>query len=81
MTASRVEPATIRLRGIAAILARGVQRFRDSADVPVDDPTVSQNLADSLPEPLEIFADPSLSVSHDVSDPVGRDELSIPSNP
>ena len=63
MSASRVEPATIRLRGIAAILARGVQRVRDSAEVPVEDPTVSQNLAHSLPEPLEIFADPSLSVS------------------
>lgn len=81
MTSTRVDPATIRLRGIAAILARGVQRFRDSAEVPVEDPTVSQNLSDSLPEPLEIFADSSLSVSHDVSVPVGRDEISIPSNP
>lgn len=67
---------TVRFQAIAAILARGVGRVRRATDLlPTDEP-VSDNLADSLPERLEIAGERPLSVSDDNSDRDGRDEIS-----
>ncbi len=64
----------MRLRRVAAILARGIGRLREASDDLVESPDeparVSGNLADSLPKRLDGVAPPSLSVT-DVSETTG----------
>ncbi|WP_146516191.1 hypothetical protein [Rubripirellula amarantea] len=72
--ATRTDAEKVRFRAIAAILARGVGRVRRAADLLPSDEPVFDNLADSLPERLEIAGERPLSVSHDVSDRAERDE-------
>ena len=64
----------MRLRRVAAILARGIGRLREASDDSVESPDeparVSGNLADSLPKRLDGVAPPSLSVT-DVSETTG----------
>ena len=64
----------MRLRSVAAILARGIARLREASDDSVESSAeparVSGNLADSLPKRLDGVAPPSLSVT-DVSETTG----------
>ena len=55
-----------RLTQIAAILARGVARFRNKAETPSPD-----YLDDSHQPGLEVVSNPRLSVSREPANPVG----------
>lgn len=60
-----------RLESVAAILAIGIRRCRKAASDSADDPPVSENLSNSLPERLESVRPSRLSVSHHVSETTG----------
>ena len=60
------QPCEIRFQQIAAILARGIIRLLKKPDSSGNEPTVPENLTNSLPQPLELSPKPSLSVSYDV---------------
>ncbi len=55
-----------RFTQVAAILARGVARFRHKSDLPSPD-----NLDDSRQSGLEVVSKPRLSVSHRPANDVG----------
>ncbi len=67
-TGETLDPVEIRFRSIAAILALGIGRLRNAAELSGENLADSDNLADSLPDRLELSPNPSLSVSHDVAD-------------
>ena len=67
-TGETLDPVEIRFRSIAAILARGIGRLRNTAELLGECLADSDNHADSLPDRLELSPKPSLSVSHDVAD-------------
>ena len=68
------DPTSVRFRSIAAILLRGIHRSAapagDSDQFLTEDVPDSDNLGDSLPEPLDLVFHKPLSVS-DVSETLG----------
>lgn len=71
------DPAAIRLRAVAAILARGITRSRLSTGIAASADPLAKNLADSLPGRLEFGSPAGLSVSHDAPSDSGNIDTTV----